>query len=391
MRLFRFAAAIGLTTIVLSLSLTGCAGFFQAVTSTPTGNGTSFAYIIHSGGTLAEYSLTDGVLAALSGSPLTLPVTPTAIAVSPNNAFVFVGTATGVFLYTTNSDGTLTEGNSDAIIYLNQTITTPVIRSMVVDPTSSWLLIAYQGNTNSTYVDALPIDPTSGLPTAAQAQTVQIQFGTPSPSLAISPTNTQVFVTIGTGGTEAFVFDHTQTTGNPWVSSSLIPLKSANTSDTGVSVDPSSTYLFITEASTSTTATAGTVRMIATAKLGTANATPTEPSDLATGVGPSAALADLSGQYVYVTNQNDATISAYSYTKTNPMLTSLGTSPTAVSPIAIMEDHSKAFIMTIGSNTNPNLWLYNFDTTTAGVLNIKTTTSTASVSPALANGLAVTY
>jgi hypothetical protein len=49
-------------------------------------------------------------------------------------------------------------------------------------------------------------------------------------------------------------------------------------------------------------------------------------------------------------------------------------------------------VMAVGSGANPNLWLYNFDTTTAdGTLDIDSSTSTASVSPAASNGIVATH
>src|ERR1700744_4994917 len=111
------AAVLGTASITV---LSGCGkDFFQAQNNSGGTGSSTFAYISNSGGTLSEYSLSSGALAALSGSPASLSLAPTCIAVSPNDAFVYVGTADGVFLYTINSDGTLTEGNDDTIIYLN--------------------------------------------------------------------------------------------------------------------------------------------------------------------------------------------------------------------------------------------------------------------------------
>ncbi len=155
--------------------LTGCGEFFTPVNNT-TGSGTSsFAYITNAErGTLTEYSLTSGVLAALSGSPITLSVAPTAIAIAPNNAFLYVGTATGVFLYTINSDGTLTEGNDNTVVYLNAAGLT--VSSMVVDATSSWLILTYQ---NSAEIDALPIDPTTGVANSHNCRHCKFEFYNP--------------------------------------------------------------------------------------------------------------------------------------------------------------------------------------------------------------------
>jgi hypothetical protein len=379
---FRRIAALCITAGLFAAGLTGCKGFFTPINLN--GNGTvtsSYAYVLNTS-TLAMYGLSSSGLTSLTGSPITLPVAGTAIAVAPNNAFLFVGTDTGVFLYTLNSDGTLTEGNGNQIIYLNSGIGTP-IESMVVDQTSSWLLIAYQ---NSAEIDAVPIDPTSGLQTGAEAQIAKVKFSTPYPQLAISKANTQVFVAMGTGGTEEINFTATST--DPWstTGTTIAPL-GANNSDNAVAVDPTSTYLFIAEANSVATST-GTVRMIATANLSAAKDLDDEP----TGVGPSSVLADLSGAYVYVANETDGTVSGYTIeTASNTLSPFSATAPSEQSPIALVEDNSKTFILNVGNENTPNLWVYNFDATTAGLLDIKTTTSTGSTTLSPANGIAVTH
>jgi 6-phosphogluconolactonase len=327
----------------------------------------------------------------LSGSPVTLPLAPYSIVVAPNNAFLYVGTGTGVFMYTINSDGTLTEGNGDNVAYVSPNIAngaTLNAQSMVIDSTSSWLLIAYR---NSTEIDAVQLDPTTGLPTgidfiyASSAQTA-------SPQLAISPANTQVFVALGAGGTEAIGFNAATTAAPGPLSSKGVGIglitKLGGVADTGVAVDPTSTYLYIAEQNnnSSGTAIAGTVRLIATANLGV------DLDDEPTGVGPTAVLPDLSGAYAYVTNGNDGTISGFSLTTTTQKLASLGTAfPTEQSPVALVEDSTKTYVMDIGSLANPNLWLYTLDGTSGGALDVTATKSTASVNPSAANGIAVTH
>lgn len=381
-------AAVSLVGCGLML-LTGCGEFFTPVNNNPGSGTSSFVYVSNAGSTLAEYSLTSGVLAALSGSPITLPEAPTCIAISPNNEFLYVGTALGVFIYTIGSDGTLTEGNDDTVVYLNASGYT--VASMVVDPTSSWLIIAYQ---NQTEIDALPISPTTGLANSTTAFTVNSTFGTLAPKLAISPANNNIFVALGSGGTNAFGFSPTSTTGNgPFGSRVSIAVSSKFTSgasDTGVAVDPTSTYLYISEADLATTPGPGALRLFKISNLGTE----LSGSPYATGIEPSSVLTDLSGDYVYVTNQTDNTISGFAFTAASQTLTAISSSPfpTAKSPIALVEDSSKTYVMAIGSGANPNFWLYSFDTTAAdGTLDIGSSTSTASTSPSASNSIVATH
>lgn len=389
-RLFKLAAALILGAIVSIIGLTGCGGFFTAIgTGTGTTGSSSYVYVTNLGGTLAEYSLTSGVLAPLSGSPITLPLAPYSVVVAPNNAFVYVGTGTGVFLYTISSNGTLTEGNGDNVAYVNASNSSLIAQSMVIDSTSSWLLIAYR---NSTVLDAVQLTPTTGLPTGA-VFSINSSSSTAAPQLAISPANNQVFVALGAGGTEGLSFTPSSATAplGPWPSSGVsIKLLSSDggVSDTGVAIDPTSTYLYIAEQNNNSadTAIAGTVRLIATANLAA------DLDDETTGIGPSAVLSDLSGAYAYVTNGADGTISGFSLDTTTKKLVSLGTAfPTEQSPVALVEDSSKTYIMDIGSLANPNLWLYSLDSTSLGSLDVDATKSTATVNPSAANGIATTH
>jgi 6-phosphogluconolactonase len=362
------------------LSLTGCSSFFTAQTGsgTPTGS-TTYAYVTNvgaggSGGTLTAYSLTSGVLTQLAGSPITLPATPTSVVVAPNNAFLFVGTQLGVFLYTIATDGTLTEGNTNTIVYLGPTYT----ESMAIDSTSSWLVIA---NNKSTELDALPLDPTTGIPTAVTPATVALSNASPV-SIGISPSNGTVFAALGTGGTNVWSFDASNATTPFGKTRNNIALAKGSTSANAVITDTTSTYLYIAETTSSTSA--DTLRSLTLATLD-------NEVDYPTGKLPSAILADASGAYVYVTNQTDNTITGYALSA--GVLTELTDSPysTGKAPLGIVEDSTKSYVITIGYGNNPNLWLYSFDATTAGDLDVAKTTTTGSANPSLSNSIALTH
>jgi 6-phosphogluconolactonase (cycloisomerase 2 family) len=103
-------------------------------------------------------------------------------------------------------------------------------------------------------------------------------------------------------------------------------------------------------------------------------------------------LPDKSGDYVYVANASDGTISGYTFDSTAQTLAALSaTTPSSASPIALAEDSSKSYIVSIGNGANPDLWLYSFDSAANGTLDITTSTSTLSTSPADANALVVTF
>jgi 6-phosphogluconolactonase (cycloisomerase 2 family) len=373
---FRFLAlAFGLAAAMAGLS--GCGkDFFSAVNNNPGGTGsTSFVYVTNvdssgSGGTLTAYSLASGVLTQLSGSPYTLTATPTSIAVAPNNAFLYVGTNLGIFLFTIASDGTLTEGNSSTIIYLGPTQP----QALTVDATSSWLIIA---NQNSTELDALAIDPTTGIPPSSTPVSISLATGAAPQQVTMSPANDNIFVAEGAAGTDAIGFSPTgKTTFGTRVH---IGMLKTSTASNAVAVDSTSTYLYIAEN------TSNQLRLIAIADL------TKDVADYPTGQDPVAILPDLSGSYVYVSNATDNTITGFSFSA--GALTALVDSPfaTAKTSVGLVEDSSKSYILDAGFGNNPNLWVYKFDGTSLGTLDVTTTTSTASADPSLANGIAITH
>jgi 6-phosphogluconolactonase len=369
------ATVLGLVATVL---LTGCSdSFFTAVNNNPLPTGTSFVYVTNSAGTsgtLSAFSLASGALTQLSGSPYTISGVPTSVAVAPNNKFLLVGTNIGVFLYTINSDGTLTAGNSGTVIYIGQSTST-VVQSLVIDSTSSWMIVA---NQSTQEVDALSLDPTTGIPTSSAFSPANLSAATPL-QVTISPGNKNVFVSLGVNGTEALTFN--SGSGTPWGSTgTTVSVATSGGSDNSVSVDSTSTYVFVTES------TSNVVRAFPIANFSKANET-----DVATGQGPTAVLADLTGAYLYVSNSTDNTISGYSLTAGVP--TALPDSPftSSKAPGLMVEDSSKTYLMQIGTKGNPNLWVYNFDTTVTGDLDVKTTTSTGSSTTTVANGIAATH
>jgi DNA-binding beta-propeller fold protein YncE len=291
--------------------------------------------------------------------------------VAPNDAFLFVGTQLGVFVFTINSDGTLTEGNSNTIVYQGPTY--PI--SMAVDSTSSWLIIA---NHNSAELDALPLTSTTGVPTTPTPASISLSATTPV-QLAIAPANNNIFVAMGSNGTDALSFTSTST-GNPLGKPVVInPLKVASSANT-VAVDTTSAYLFIGESNA-----ASSLRLIAISNLAV------DVADYAVGNGPVSILPEASGSYVYVANSTDGTISGFAFSA--GALSVLSGSPFATEklPVALVEDSSKTYLMDVGFGANPNLWMYSLDATSLGALDVKTTTSTATVSPSLANAIAATH
>ena len=124
-----------------ALCLAGCKGFWDAPASSGGGGGKTTLssgdiYVINvATSKVAGLYVNSGTLTVLPGSPYTLSAAPIAITVAPNNAFLYVSTLGGIFVYSVNtSTGELSIGNSGTPISQDPAT------SMQVDSTNSWLV-----------------------------------------------------------------------------------------------------------------------------------------------------------------------------------------------------------------------------------------------------------
>src|SRR5580658_9881360 len=101
-------------SLVAAAFLAGCAGFWDPPSSsttptTPTKLSSGVFYVLNqTTKQISAYSISSGKLQTVSGSPYTLSVAPTCIAVAPGGGFLYVGTVNGIYLYTIGSGGSLT-------------------------------------------------------------------------------------------------------------------------------------------------------------------------------------------------------------------------------------------------------------------------------------------
>ena len=100
----------------------GCGNFFVYPGSTTTGTGTatsttSFAYVANATTlTLAGFALASGSLVAVTGSPYSLPLSPTSAVVTPANTFLYVGCLGAIYGYSIGSTGQLTPLSSGSAV-----------------------------------------------------------------------------------------------------------------------------------------------------------------------------------------------------------------------------------------------------------------------------------
>jgi 6-phosphogluconolactonase (cycloisomerase 2 family) len=356
------------------LCLTGCSGFWDALPSTG-GGGTgtttlsSGDFYVLNGATSQMVGLyvNAGTVTALPGSPYTLSAAPIAVTVAPNNAFLYVSTLGGIFLYTVNtSTGQLTLGNS------GQPISSDPATSLQVDPTNTWIVEGVSATSN---LYAIHINSSTGLLASNTEETVALP-STTFQQVAISPDDTYILAALGAQGTATVPFNPNNT--NPFGAVGNIAVKNATGAALSVAFDPIPTgttaprLFYIGETVATSGTNTGGLRAFNYSTKQEISGSPYAISGLA----PYSILPFSTGDYVYVVNRQTASgqtgvIAGFSITSAGTAftLTALGsTFATGINPQAIVEDNTHAFVFAVNFGGTPDLTGYTIDATNAGYL-----------------------
>jgi len=327
------------------LALCGCGGFWDAPEDNSGSTGTSgvgYLYVANGVSTapsLAAFSVTSGQVNTLAPSPYALSGAPISLAISPQNTWVFVGNASGVYAYSINSDGSLNAANSGAPVTIGI-----IPRAMQVDPTGQWLLIA----DTTPSISIFAINTSSGALTL-RGHSLQLDSGKVS-HLLITPNGTFVFVSLESGGVDILTLD----TGGGTLTklNQILRPKSTGNADYGLASDPNSSYLLVTETGINA------VRVLKIDTDGSLMELSTSPT--ATGNDPEDVMMTAAGTNVYVANELDNTVSAYAFSDTGSLI-ELSGSPyaTGSQPVGIAEDSTHTYVMVICTGGSPDLAIFN--------------------------------
>ncbi len=337
-------------------------------------NSGNYLYVANSStsvSSIAGFTIANSAVSDLSNSPFATGLPPNAMAITPKDTFLYMGSLSGgIYAYTINSDGTLTVANSGSPV---ATGVSPV--TMKVDPTGQWLIVA--DLTPQVYV--FGINASTGALTT-QGNPLALDTGTTG-NLYITPNGQYVFISLGTGGVDILTF--ASATGVISKSQLLSPKASTN-ADMGLASDPTSKYLFVTETGINA------VRVLSINTTGSSILTELATSPTKTGLGPSQVVVTASGSYVYVTNRTDGTISGFALSA-NGALTALSGSPytTGSAPVDIVEDKTGAYIAVACVGGNPDMQVFTIDTTTPGKLDAFSSKTTGT-DPTLASAIVAT-
>ncbi|MGA7315102.1 MAG: beta-propeller fold lactonase family protein [Silvibacterium sp.] len=347
--------------VVLSQALSGCGQFFPPETSSGGGGGgTGSNADIYVGNNntanIAGFSIASTGINTLANSPYSLGVSPSALAITPTNSFLYVSSlAGGIFAYSIGTGGALTIANNGSAVVSGISPT-----ALRVDSTGQWLIVV--DPTPAAYVFA--INTSTG--TLTSAGTVPLGTGSPN-HMTIAPNNSLVYVSLGTGGVAILTFN--ATTGVLTNTNQVLAPKQTLNAAQGLTVDPTGTYLFVAETGTSI------VRVLTIATTGALKELTGSP--YSTGTGPTGVLIDSTGSYLYVTNRASNNISAFLLSSSGA-LTQISGSPfaTGINPIDLAEENTHTYVAVVCAGGTPDLQVFKIDTTTPGALDpFKTSTT----------------
>ncbi|HTV82585.1 MAG TPA: beta-propeller fold lactonase family protein [Acidobacteriaceae bacterium] len=346
------------------LLLGGCGQFFPPLSTSSGSSGSSsgdYLYVGNlEGGNLgiAGFTFANSTLTSLSGSPYTAVAAPYALAITPDNSYLYVGggVTESIAEYPISSTGTLGSGSVVASF-------SPA--TLEVDTTGTWLIgidVLY----NEVY--AFQIDTSTGglsqplsssvvtLPNCDIADDVP---GGLAPGLVIAPDDNYVYASCGTAGIYVLTFD--SSTGALTETGQVRPA-ATDGADSGLAIatTSSASYLLAPETVTngvrvfSISSTDGQISQVS-------------GSPFSTGSGPDAVLVDSTDSYVYVANRAAGTISGFTL-GSDGALTAISGSPfaTGALPVALVEDNSHTYVAAICYGGNADLETYTIGT--AGAL-----------------------
>src|SRR3981081_3738306 len=139
-------------------AVTGCGDFFPPINSSGGGSGggstLNRVYVANqAASSIGAFAIGTGTLAAVNHSPFATSYKPLSMVVTPKNSLLYVGSATGIFVYFINSHGSLT---APPLRSQPAGVSAP---ALTVSPDGKWL-IALDGRTQQ--LDIFQINASTG-------------------------------------------------------------------------------------------------------------------------------------------------------------------------------------------------------------------------------------
>lgn len=357
----RVAALAFLSTLVF---LAGCGKFFPPVTSGGGGSGTTtsgdyfYAGSLQSGSpAVAGLSVGNSTIAAISGSPWGSSIGPEALAIDPNNNYVYVGGGSAYEV-----DSWAIDGSTGALSAVNALGSFGPV-ALQVDNSGSWL-VGMDSLQSEIYAFALTSG--GGISSPYSSSIAALSGCDPSTDLSGLPaglvisSSDYIYASCGTAG--IYVLSLNASTGAVSLLQTISPKKSG-AADSGLALATTTAGSYLIAAETVTSGARVFSISSTNGKL-----TELSSSPVSTGAGPDAVLVDSSDSYVYVANRTDGTISGFLLSNSGA-LTAISGSPftTGLLPVALAEDNSGTYIAVACSGSN-DIDTYTIGASPAGAL-----------------------
>lgn len=363
-------------SLVATFPLTGCHNFFVCQkASCPSGGGSvtsDFAYVSNAsaGSTdIYAYNLSNGSLAAISGSPYNIGFAPVAMVVSPNDGFLYGATLPGVanpgiYLWSINSSGQLASANN------GNALITAQVATMDISPDGNFLftvdalgteLTEYQIASSTGFLTLVSSFPLLQGATCVLAGTPISQTCT----VKVSPSGQFVVAALGSAGD--IIYPYNSTSGITSTNATQIPSGSTTTNPTGdysLALDKNN-FVYI----------ARTAALAVYSLDSSGN--PTQQSTVAFSASavPRSVTLSTSYDYVYTANQGAGNISGYSIGATGSLASVAGSPFSGPSDTAaIGVDKSGTYMVSVGYNGTSGVQLFTIGTT--GTLSLATSAGT---------------
>jgi 6-phosphogluconolactonase len=370
---------VALLGVATALGLTGCGNFFQceAKPSCPAsggsgGSGTSsgnYAYIsnnVSNSNSVSVYDVSAGTPNALSNSPLSLGYVPNAMAITPNNSFMYVSdpAAQALYLYTVGSNGSLTNPNG------NNIEEDDAASAMDITPDGKYLF-TLDLTASGVVVNEYAIG-SNGALSASSTPTLPLGvIATGGANVKVAPSGDFAVVTLGQQG-DVIIPLSNELINTVNISAPTITFTTTGVGDFDVAID-SNDYVYF--------ARTGMVAVYkVTADGGTVTPVSNTAANVKTGAGDRAIL--VAGTNVYTANISDGTISGF--TSASGVLTPIAESPfiapTDVTALGL--DSTGKYLIAAGYNSNNGAQVYTIGT--GGALTASSTvapTSTTTGNP----------
>jgi 6-phosphogluconolactonase (cycloisomerase 2 family) len=304
-----------------------------------------------------------GVLDQLTVSPITAGQGVRSLAIHPSNKFLYAANALedDVSLFDTSSSGALTEVGTR-----QSTGTTPSL--LVVDNPGQYL---YVSNLASNNISSFSIDSGTGALTCVSSSTTvpcsPFPIGSGALNMKVAPSGNFLYVSVAvgvagsTGSIEVWPLSAGALT--PGTSGEFPQVVPAGTSPYGMAIDPSGNYLYVANfgdnsISEYTINSDGSLTPIATVGAG-----------LGILSGPVNLVVNNTGTYLYVANETASTVVTYAIDSTNGSLSLIPTDYAATAnatPSFLALDAGGNYLY-VGNNSNPQIESFSVDANTGGL------------------------